>query len=71
MWDDLGMDLENHDLLCQVLPTAVGDVFLTQVRREAEKPPRASIRERLKQAQEKAEKKPPVQAAPKKKVPER
>ena len=33
------------------------DVFLTQVRREAEKPPRASIRERLKQAQEKAEKK--------------
>ena len=30
MWEDLGMDLENHDLLCQVLPTAVGDVFLTQ-----------------------------------------
>ena len=30
MWKDLGMDLENHDLLCQVLPTAVGDVFLTQ-----------------------------------------
>ena len=27
MWKDLGMDLENHDLLCQVLPTAVGDVF--------------------------------------------
>ena len=25
MWKDLGMDLENHDLLCQVLPTAVGD----------------------------------------------
>ena len=25
MWEDLGMDLENHDLLCQVLPTAVGD----------------------------------------------
>ena len=21
MWKDLGMDLENHDLLCQVLPT--------------------------------------------------
>ena len=38
------------------------DVFLTQVRREAEKPPRASIRERLKQAQEKAEKKTSVQA---------
>ena len=33
MWDDLGMDLENHDLLCQVLPTAVGDVFLTQENR--------------------------------------
>lgn len=47
------------------------DVLLTQVRRETEKPPRASVRERLKQAQEKAEKKPPVQAAPKKKVPER
>ena len=30
MWKDLGMDLENHDLLCQVLPTAVGDVFLSQ-----------------------------------------
>lgn len=33
MWRDLGMDLENHDLLCQVLPTAVGDVFLTQENR--------------------------------------
>lgn len=30
MWKELGMDLENHDLLCQVLPTAVGDVFLSQ-----------------------------------------
>lgn len=30
MWKDLGMDLDTHDLLCQVLPTAVGDVFLTQ-----------------------------------------
>ena len=29
MWKDLGMDLENHDNLCQVLPTAVGDVFLS------------------------------------------
>ena len=47
------------------------DVFLTQVRREAEKPPRASIRERLKQAQEKAEKKTSVQAATKKKESER
>ena len=47
------------------------DLFLTQVRRKTEKPPRASVRERLKQEQEKAEKKPPVQAAPKKKEPER
>ncbi len=33
MWKDLGMDLESHDMLCQVLPTAVGDVFLTQQNR--------------------------------------
>ncbi|MCR4711096.1 MAG: 2-hydroxyacyl-CoA dehydratase family protein [Clostridia bacterium] len=33
MWEDLGMDLANHDLLCQVLPTAVGDVFMTQENR--------------------------------------
>lgn len=33
MWEELGMDLPNHDLLCQVLPTAVGDVFLTQENR--------------------------------------
>lgn len=33
MWKDLGMDLEAHDNLCQVLPTAVGDVFLTQKNR--------------------------------------
>ena len=33
MWESLGMDLETHDLLCQVLPTAVGDVFLTQENR--------------------------------------
>ena len=30
MWHDLGMDMENHDNLCAVLPTAVGDVFLSQ-----------------------------------------
>ncbi len=30
MWNDLGMDLESHDTLCQVLPTAVEDVFLSQ-----------------------------------------
>ena len=28
MWEDLGMDVKNHDNLCQVLPTAVGDGFL-------------------------------------------
>ena len=33
MWEELGMDLESHDTLCQVLPTAVGDVFLTQENR--------------------------------------
>lgn len=30
MWNALGMDLETHDQLCAVLPTAFGDVFLTQ-----------------------------------------
>jgi benzoyl-CoA reductase/2-hydroxyglutaryl-CoA dehydratase subunit BcrC/BadD/HgdB len=35
MWEKLGMDIETHDLLCQVLPTAVGDVFLTQENRPA------------------------------------
>ncbi len=33
MWKNLGMDLENHDALCQVLPTAFGDVFLSQENR--------------------------------------
>ena len=33
MWEELGMDLESHDMLCQVLPTAVGDVFMTQENR--------------------------------------
>ena len=33
MWHDLGMDMENHDNLCAVLPTAVGDVFLSQENR--------------------------------------
>jgi benzoyl-CoA reductase/2-hydroxyglutaryl-CoA dehydratase subunit BcrC/BadD/HgdB len=33
MWTDLGINLEKHDLLCQVLPTAVGDVFLTMENR--------------------------------------
>ena len=33
MWKDLGMDLETHDALCQVLPTAFGDVYLSQENR--------------------------------------
>ncbi|MBQ3405117.1 MAG: 2-hydroxyacyl-CoA dehydratase [Oscillospiraceae bacterium] len=33
MWKDLGMDLDTHDLLCQVLPTAFGDVYLSQQNR--------------------------------------
>ena len=33
MWKDLGMDLETHDLLCQVLPTAFGDTYLSQENR--------------------------------------
>lgn len=33
MWKDLGMDLETHDALCQVLPTAFGDVYLSQKNR--------------------------------------
>lgn len=33
MWNDLGMDLDTHDQLCAVLPTAFGDTFLTQENR--------------------------------------
>ncbi|MCQ2559784.1 MAG: 2-hydroxyacyl-CoA dehydratase, partial [Clostridia bacterium] len=33
MWEDLGMDLENHELLCQVLPDAVVETFLSQKNR--------------------------------------
>lgn len=33
MWENLGMDLESHDMLCRVLPVAVGDVFMTQENR--------------------------------------
>lgn len=33
MWDDLRMDLDKHDLLCEVLPQAFGDVFLSQENR--------------------------------------
>ena len=33
MWESLGMDLETHDQLCEVLPVAFGDVFLSQENR--------------------------------------
>lgn len=33
MWKELGMDLEAHDALCEVLPAAFGDVYLSQENR--------------------------------------
>ncbi|NLM06380.1 MAG: 2-hydroxyacyl-CoA dehydratase [Tissierellia bacterium] len=33
MWEDLGMDLETHDVLCEVLPQAFSDVYLSQKNR--------------------------------------
>ncbi|MGR6835581.1 double-cubane-cluster-containing anaerobic reductase [Syntrophomonas erecta] len=33
MWNDLGMDLEKHDLLCEVLPQAFDEVYLSQQNR--------------------------------------
>ena len=33
MWTDLDMDLETHDQLCAVLPTAFGDTYLSQENR--------------------------------------
>ena len=33
MWRDLGMDLEKHDILCEVLPDAFGSVYLSQEKR--------------------------------------
>ena len=33
MWESLGMDLETNDQLCEVLPQAFGDVFLSQENR--------------------------------------
>ncbi len=33
MWADLNMDLETHDMLCEVLPQAFGDVYLSQENR--------------------------------------
>ena len=33
MWKDLGMDVETHDQLCEILPQAFGDVYLSQENR--------------------------------------
>lgn len=33
MWEDLNMDVDTHDILCEVLPVAFGDVFLSQENR--------------------------------------
>lgn len=33
MWKELGMDLESHDQLCEALPAAFGDVFLSRENR--------------------------------------
>ena len=33
MWEDLGMNVEEHDVLCEVLPQAFGDVYLSQENR--------------------------------------
>lgn len=33
MWENLGMDVEKHDMLCEVLPMAFGDVYLSQENR--------------------------------------
>ncbi len=33
MWKEMGMDVEAHDVLCEVLPQAFGDVYLSQENR--------------------------------------
>lgn len=33
MWKDLGMDVDNHDILCEVLPQVFTDVYLSQENR--------------------------------------
>lgn len=33
MWEDLGMDIETHDLLCEALPASFGDIYLSQENR--------------------------------------
>ncbi len=36
MWGKLGMNLEMHDQLCEVLPQAFGDIYMTQEQRPEE-----------------------------------
>ena len=33
MWEEMGMDVETHDLLCEALPQAFGDIYLSQKNR--------------------------------------
>ncbi|QQY79278.1 benzoyl-CoA reductase/2-hydroxyglutaryl-CoA dehydratase subunit BcrC/BadD/HgdB [Keratinibaculum paraultunense] len=33
MWQDLNMDIEKHDILCEALPEQFGDIYLTQENR--------------------------------------
>lgn len=33
MWKNLGMDLDKHDQLCEILPQVFGDIYLTQENR--------------------------------------
>lgn len=35
MWKNLGMDVDTHDVLCEVLPVAFGDTYLSQENRPA------------------------------------
>ena len=37
MWEGLGMDVNTHDLLCEALPQAFGDVYLSQGNRPWER----------------------------------
>ena len=67
--DDFGID-RNYEFVVNS-HAGLTDLFVSQARKEVERPPRASVREQLKRAQEKAEKKSPVQVVPKSKEPER
>lgn len=33
MWEELGVDIKTHDMLCEVLPVAFGDTYLSQKNR--------------------------------------